>query len=140
MVAAFGGALLAPWLVRLAPARAAALLALVPAAISGAIAFAQLQVAAGETLESTRAWIPSLGIEFAFRLDGLSSLFALLVAGIGTLVVVYAAAYLRGHPGRGRFYAFLLAFLGLDARARAGRRPVPAVRVLGADDGLVVSC
>ena len=29
-------------------------------------------------------WIPSLGVNFDFRLDGLSLLFSLLITGIGT--------------------------------------------------------
>src|SRR5690625_2632801 len=42
----------------------------------------------------TNAWIPSLNINFAFYLDGLSLLFALLISGIGTLVVLYSIYYL----------------------------------------------
>ena len=45
-------------------------------------------------------------------LDGLGLLFALLITGIGTLVVLYASAYLRNHPQAGRFYASLFAFMG----------------------------
>jgi multicomponent Na+:H+ antiporter subunit A len=41
-------------------------------------------------------WLPSLGIDLAFRLDGLSRLFALLVLGVGGVVFLYAAAYFRG--------------------------------------------
>ena len=36
-----------------------------------------------------------LGIRLAFRLDGLSLLFALLVTGIGALVLVYAGSYFK---------------------------------------------
>ena len=45
-------------------------------------------------------------------LDGLGLLFALLITGIGTLVVLYASAYLGNHPQAGRFYASLFAFMG----------------------------
>jgi multicomponent Na+:H+ antiporter subunit A len=58
-----------------------------------------------------RAWIPSLGITLSFRLDGLSLLFALLITGIGALVVVYAGGYLKGNERLGRFYAFLFLFM-----------------------------
>src|SRR5688500_11363962 len=57
------------------------------------------------------AWVPSLGVDLAFRVDGLGLLFALLISGIGTLVVVYAGAYLAGHAHLPRFYLFLLLFM-----------------------------
>ncbi|MBN1447716.1 MAG: putative monovalent cation/H+ antiporter subunit A [Bacteroidetes bacterium] len=68
-------------------------------------------VQAGGERTFSVTWIPSLGISLAFRLDGLSLLFALLIAGVGTLVVIYAGGYLGGHPHRGRFYAFLFLFM-----------------------------
>ncbi len=58
------------------------------------------------------AWMPSLGLHFGFRLDGLAWLFALLVSGIGALVVLYAAMYLDRKDPAVRFYAFLLFFMG----------------------------
>src|SRR5690606_37499726 len=44
--------------------------------------------------------------------DGLGLFFALLITGIGTLVVAYAAAYLDGHPHAARFQVVLFAFMG----------------------------
>src|SRR5690606_21771407 len=40
-----------------------------------------------------------------------SLLFALLVTGIGALIVLYAGAYLHDHRHLGRFYAYLLLFM-----------------------------
>jgi multicomponent Na+:H+ antiporter subunit A len=57
-------------------------------------------------------WAPSLGLSLSFNLDGLGLLFALLITGIGALVVLYASAYLDGHPHAGRFYGWLFAFMG----------------------------
>ena len=63
-------------------------------------------------------WVPSLGVELSFRLDGFSLLFALLITGIGTLVVIYAGAYLSQKPrdqiGRflGLIFLFMAAMLG----------------------------
>lgn len=78
------------------------LLTLIPAAILALIAFwfAQFipQVAAGEVITWSRPWIPGLGIEVAFLIDGLSLLFALMVTGIGALIFLYAAVYFKGHP------------------------------------------
>ncbi|MGB0497115.1 MAG: hydrogen gas-evolving membrane-bound hydrogenase subunit E [Rubricella sp.] len=52
-------------------------------------------IAAGETPELVLQWIPSLGIELAFRLDALSLTFALLITGIGAICFLYASTYFR---------------------------------------------
>lgn len=56
-------------------------------------------------------WIASLGLAYTIRLDGLAYLFALLVLGIGTLVFLYASAYLAHQPHCDRFYFHLWLFL-----------------------------
>ena len=57
-------------------------------------------------------WIPSLGVALAFRLDGFSLLFALLITGIGTLVVIYAGAISPDPTGEiGRFLALIMLFM-----------------------------
>ncbi|MEO0361308.1 MAG: Na(+)/H(+) antiporter subunit A, partial [Pseudomonadota bacterium] len=68
-------------------------------------------VAAGEVLRWTSPWIPSLGVSLAFLVDGLSLTFALLISGIGTLVLLYSNAYLAGHAQYARFALFLTAFM-----------------------------
>ncbi len=42
---------------------------------------------------SALAWVPSLNLNLAFLADGLGGFFALLVAGIGVLIVLYARGY-----------------------------------------------
>lgn len=59
----------------------------------------------------TASWVPSLGLDLSFRLDGLSFLFACLISGIGTLVQIYALAYLREYPNRLKFHFYLTAFM-----------------------------
>lgn len=56
-------------------------------------------------------WIPSLGLNLDFKLDGLSLLFVLLITGIGTLVFIYASSYLKGHPYLDRFFGYLMLFM-----------------------------
>ncbi|WP_100751745.1 hydrogen gas-evolving membrane-bound hydrogenase subunit E [Vibrio salilacus] len=56
-------------------------------------------------------WIPSLGIPFALRLDGLSLVFAALITGIGTLVQIYAWSYLRHIQARFSFHLYLTLFM-----------------------------
>jgi multicomponent Na+:H+ antiporter subunit A len=80
----------------------------------GAFAFFSTRlgaVAAGQSLSVATAWVPMLDVHLAFRLDGLSLVFALLVTGTGFFVALYAMAYLRGHPYQGRFFAFFLLFM-----------------------------
>lgn len=70
------------------------------------------EVFAGETLVQSWSWIPAIGLEFAFRLDGLALLFAFLILGIGLLVIIYARYYLSAKDNMGRFFAYLLIFMG----------------------------
>jgi len=57
------------------------------------------------------AWIPTLGISLAWNADGLSVLFAMLITGIGTLIFLYASAYMKGDPMLHRFLAVLALFM-----------------------------
>ncbi len=58
-------------------------------------------------------WVPDLDVSIVFRVDALSSLLSLMVAGIGALVCVYARGYFsRTAAGMPRFAATLLAFSG----------------------------
>lgn len=57
-------------------------------------------------------WIPLLGIDLNFRLDGLSLLFSLLISGIGTLIYFYASDYLKHSVYINRFFCYLGMFMG----------------------------
>ncbi len=85
--------------------------ALLPLIIFVWVALQFPHLALGERMVLSLRWVPSLGVDFAFVLDGLSGLFALIITGIGALVLIYADAYLSGHPHIIRFYLFLNAFL-----------------------------
>jgi len=69
-------------------------------------------VFASETLVQSWPWIENVGLFFAFRLDGLSLLFALMILIIGLLVIIYARYYLSKKDSMGRFYAYLMMFMG----------------------------
>ena len=66
----------------------------------------------GMTTIQCLSWIPSVGVNLAFRLDGLGLLFAFLILGIGLLVILYAHYYLAAQDSLGRLYAYLLLFMG----------------------------
>lgn len=108
----FALAFLAPAVCRFARGHTGRVLALLPAALTVYFAARVGLVAQGELVTERLAWAPSLGVELTFYLDGLSLLFALLICGIGALVLVYAGAYLKGHEQLGRFYLYLLLFMG----------------------------
>jgi len=57
-------------------------------------------------------WVPSLGLELSFLIDGLSLFFGLVVSGMGCLVVFYAILYLgNDYEHLGRFYGYLVLFM-----------------------------
>lgn len=57
-------------------------------------------------------WVPELGLDLAFRGDGFSLLFAVLIGVIGILATIYSVFYLYDSEKFGRFYPYLLAFGG----------------------------
>lgn len=66
-----------------------------------------------DIITETFYWIPSLGINFAAKVDGLGLLFALLITGIGALVVLYSIFYLSKEKEKlNTFYIYLLLFMG----------------------------
>jgi multicomponent K+:H+ antiporter subunit A len=68
-------------------------------------------VIAGHTLVESWQWLPQLGLNLSFRLDGLGLLFALLILGIGLLIILYARYYLSESDSAGKFYALLMLFM-----------------------------
>ncbi|KQV43544.1 MULTISPECIES: monovalent cation/H+ antiporter subunit A [unclassified Rhizobium] len=112
LLSPFIAAALAPLATRLLGHRAAWLLALVPAGIFLHFTRFSADVAGGGTTAEGYDWIPSLGLRFSWLIDGLSLTFALMISGIGTLIVLYAGGYLKGHAQQGRFFAYILLFMG----------------------------
>jgi len=92
--------------------RAVSLAAAVVVAATALALAAAPAVFAGEVLHWRIDWMPQLGLSFGFRMDGLAWLFALLIGGIGMLIVLYAAYYLDPGDPAARFFAFLLLFMG----------------------------
>lgn len=109
--APFLGAALAPFLGGWLRARAGYLLAL---AFMPALALATWAEGVGEggALDASVPWVPSINLDISLRADGFSLLFALIVAGIGVLIMLYAASYLGAKERHGRFYSYLLLFGG----------------------------
>lgn len=67
----------------------------------------------GSTVIESIPWIPSLHINVSLYVDGLSLLFALLITGIGALVILYSIFYLSNKKeSLHNFYVYLLLFMG----------------------------
>ncbi len=70
------------------------------------------RVAGGDYPALKLAWAADLGVFVSMRLDGLALLFALLVTGIGVLVLIYTGGYMKGERGLARLLSLLLFFMG----------------------------
>jgi multicomponent Na+:H+ antiporter subunit A len=69
------------------------------------------EIASGNVIKEASAWIPSLGINFTFLLDGLSLTFVLIITLIGTAVFLYAGSYMKDYKHTGRFYLYIGVFM-----------------------------
>jgi len=92
--------------------RESTLAGLVALGLAVQMAFLFPEVQAGQVIEVRFDWVPALGLGMHLRLDGFAWLFAMLVLGIGALVVLYARYYMSASDPVPRFFCFFLAFMG----------------------------
>ena len=105
--------LVLPWLVSRIGARAFYVAALLPTAAFAQAVLATPAVLTGNIPFEAYEWIPALGIQLSMRMDTLAWVLALIVTGVGALVMFYCRWYFRGKTaGLGQFSAVLLAFAG----------------------------
>lgn len=69
-------------------------------------------VSTGSVIDFELPWAPGLGLNFTLRMDGFAWLFAMLVLGVGLMVVLYARYYMSPDDPVPRFFSFFLAFMG----------------------------
>ena len=110
VLSGFGLSLAAPLIARVGRWRGW-VFALLPLALTVYFLTFAPAITDGETITTTFDWVPSLGVQLSFALDGLSWVFALIVTGIGFAIFVYAGAYFGEDPLVGRFYAYILMFM-----------------------------
>jgi len=85
----------------------------VPFAVMAYTATQGPAVLAGQVPVDSVEWIPQLGISLTLRLDVLAWVLALVVTGVGGLVLLYCARYFRpDEKSVARFAAVLVAFAG----------------------------
>ncbi|MCY1719686.1 proton-conducting transporter membrane subunit [Prolixibacteraceae bacterium Z1-6] len=85
------------------------LVAIVPALLL--FGFLSLDTVNQGNIVEQNNWLPLLGLNINFYIDGLSSLFIYLILGMGIFVFAYANGYMKSYPGKSRFYSFLLLFM-----------------------------
>jgi multicomponent K+:H+ antiporter subunit A len=109
----FAGALIAAFLPTNARNPASWLSGLVTLACTALVVSLYPDVNGGAAVVRERlSWAPHLGLDLYLRMDGFAWLFALLVAFMGMLVVLYARYYMSQQDPVPRFFSFLMAFMG----------------------------
>jgi multicomponent K+:H+ antiporter subunit A len=68
-------------------------------------------VMAGGVVVNRWHWVPEIGLDIVFRLDGLSMMFAGLILFIGLLIVIYAHFYLSAKDSVAKFYSEMMLFM-----------------------------
>lgn len=85
---------------------------IVPLILFGYFVFNIKNIYLGGTIYKTWAFASNVGLDINLKLDGLSLLFALLITGIGTLVILYSCYYMSiADEKLHKFYIFLLIFM-----------------------------
>ncbi len=111
IAAIFLSALVAPLVERRFKSAVGWIMAVLPAFSFFYYLWRSIDIGYGLAIYESITWIPSLGLNLSFYLDGLSLLFLLLVSAIGTLVIVYAGYYMKSYALKDRFYLYLLFFM-----------------------------
>ncbi|MCF8218201.1 MAG: putative monovalent cation/H+ antiporter subunit A [Bacteroidales bacterium] len=107
----FLSAIIAPFVHKYLPKISGGLLSLVPAGIFLYLVSLLSLVSGGNSTTVNYNWFSSFNINLNFFIDGLGLTFALIISGIGALIVFYSSGYLKGHRKLGRFYGYLLFFM-----------------------------
>jgi NADH-quinone oxidoreductase subunit L len=80
----------------------------------GAVRVTQAPHTAGEAAPATAASEKPgslLNVEWSYQLDSLSSIFMLIVTGVGLCIFVFATGYMHGDTGFYRFFAYMGLFM-----------------------------
>lgn len=110
-------ALCSSFLTKLFGKKAGWILALGPASLAIASFDLFRRMSQEGPFSSFASWLPDIGFNIAFHIDGLGLLMSMLICGIGTFILIYGGGYLKGHEYLGRFFVciqlFLVAMVGV---------------------------
>lgn len=105
------GTLVTWWLGSRSRTLTAVAAALVTAISLGSLLSLAPGVLDGQAVLEFQPWVPEIGLNLGFRLDGLSLMFAGLIMGIGLLIILYASYYLSPQDSAAKFYAVMMLFM-----------------------------
>jgi len=110
LILMLGFAMAAPWMVRWSCKSASWIFSLY--SLTGFILFLQYagSISDGAHHSLFIEWLPEIHLNFSLYFDGLSLFFALLVSGMGFLVMIFAGKYMEAYPLKERFFLYLLLF------------------------------
>ncbi|WP_152364428.1 Na+/H+ antiporter subunit A [Microlunatus speluncae] len=108
----FGVAMFAPLLARWLRCRAYFVLALPPLTTAIWLGLQAPVVLGGGAITESIPWIPALGIDLSFRIGTLQWILAMIVSGVGALVLFYCRWYFADEDPAPRTSAVLTAFAG----------------------------
>lgn len=106
-----GGGLAAPVLAKRLNYKVGVVLSIIPFLFFILFVRTNISLPETESLILKVPWGLIPGGEFAFRVDGLSLIFGLLVSGIGVMVLIYSAGYMKKSEHQGRFFLLLTLFM-----------------------------
>ena len=77
------------------------------------VAFASLLADPARTAVNTSlgVWLPSIGSQWGFQWDTLSAVLTLIITGIGSLIHIYSAGYMKNEGGLYRYFGYLNFFI-----------------------------
>ncbi|MDX9929826.1 MAG: proton-conducting transporter membrane subunit [Bacteroidales bacterium] len=101
-----------PLLIRLFRKRLGMIVALIPLLIFISLLFVIPSIGVDSVIITGKLFTLTESINLAFRLDGLSITFGLLITGIGAFVFLYSAFYMAKYERQGQFYLYLTLFMG----------------------------
>ena len=92
-----------------------AILAMASAFLFSLKGFLALRAGDGIILSTAFDWIPTgdFTVRWSLMIDQLSSLMTLVVTGVGLLIHIYAAGYMKGDEGYAKFFAYLNLFVAM---------------------------
>lgn len=105
------GSVVWSWVARRSATWAGWLSALAPLGIFVWLLSQASLVADGQVPSWSLAWVPELGVTLDFRLTGPGLLLAMLITGVGGLILIYGGGYFRGSQQAAPFFGFVQIFM-----------------------------
>lgn len=107
----FAASVVTPYLYSILKKKTGLFLSLFPFLIFITLVIEAMQMAPheGHILATNIRFLP--GMDVAFRIDGLTVIFGLLISGIGTLVLLYSSVYMSDYERQGHYYTYMMFFM-----------------------------